>query len=97
VWVLGHTAVKLLEAIRDRLIQRSLIGKRKLDRSVTRRELDVLLRELGERWRALVKAGRLEVPAELAPLVERVKSVESRLEAQERDIEALQNEEPSTT
>jgi hypothetical protein len=95
--VLGHAAVKLLEAIRDRLIHRSLIGKRKLDRSVTRRELDALLRELGERWRALVRAGRVQVPDELAPLVERVRGLEMRLEAQDRDIEALQNEEPSTT
>jgi hypothetical protein len=95
--VLGHAAVKLLEAIRDRLIHRSLIGKRKLDRSVTRRELDALLRELGERWRVLVRAGRIQVPDELAPLVERVRGLEMRLEAQDRDIEALQNEEPSTT
>jgi hypothetical protein len=89
--------VKLLEAIRDRLIVRSIIGKRKLDRSVTRRELDVLFRELGERWRALVKAGHLQVPDELAPLVERVKGLELRLEAQDREIDALRNEEPSTT
>jgi hypothetical protein len=95
--VLGNAAVKLLEAIRDRLIQRSLIGKRKLDRSVTRRELDALLRELGERWRALVRAGRVQVPDELAPLVERVRGLELRLEEQDRDIEALQDEEPSTT
>ncbi len=89
--------MKLLELIRDRLVQRSLIGKRKLDRTATRRELDAVLRDLGERWRALVRAGRMEVPAELAPLVQRVRDLEARLEAQERDIEALQNEEPSTT
>jgi len=89
--------VKLLELIRDRLVQRSLIGKRKLDRTATRRELDAVLRDVGERWRALVRAGRMEVPAELAPLVQRAKELEARLEAQERDLEALQNEEPSTT
>ncbi len=89
--------MKLLELIRDRLVQRSLIGKRKLDRTATRRELDAVLRDVGERWRALVRAGRMEVPAELAPLVQRAKELEARLEAQERDLEALQNEEPSTT
>jgi hypothetical protein len=89
--------VKLLELIRDRLVQRSLIGKRKLDRSVTRRELDVAFREMGERWRGLVRAGRAEVPAELAPFVERVRELELRLEAQDREIEALRNEEPRTT
>ncbi len=89
--------MKLLELIRDRLVQRSLIGKRKLDRSATRRELDAVLRNLGERWRALVRAGRMEVPGELAPLVERVKDLEQRLEAQEKEIRALEDEAPSTT
>jgi hypothetical protein len=89
--------VKLLEIIRDRLVQRSLIGKRKLDRTATRRELDAAFRELGERWRGLVRAGRTEVPAELAPLVERVRDLEARLEAQEREIAQLESEQPSTT
>ncbi len=88
---------KLLEAIRDRLVHRSLIGKRKLDRTATRRELDGALRDLGERYRALVRAGRMEVPAELAGLVQRVKGLEERLDAQEKDIEALEREQPSTT
>ena len=89
--------MKLLEIIRDRLVQRSLIGKRKLDRTATRRELDLVLRDLGERYRALVRTGRMEVPADLAALVERVEGLEQRLESQEKDIEALENEAPSTT
>jgi len=89
--------VKLLEIIRDRLVQRSLIGKRKLDRTATRRELDAVLMDLGERYRALVRTGRMEVPGDLAALVERVKGLEQRLESQEKDIEALENEAPSTT
>jgi hypothetical protein len=89
--------LKLIEAIRDRLVHRSLIGKRKLDRGATRRQLDAVLRDLGERYRALVRAGRMDVPAELAALVERVRDLELRLESQERDIEALENEAPSTT
>jgi hypothetical protein len=88
---------KLLETLRDRLVQRSLIGKRKLDRTATRRELDAVLRDLGERYRALVRAGRAEVPGELASLVHRVKDLESRMDAQEKDIEALKREQPSTT
>jgi predicted ribosome quality control (RQC) complex YloA/Tae2 family protein len=96
--VLGSTAVKnIIEAIRDRLVQRSLIGKRKLDRTATRRQLDALLRELGERYRALVRTGRMEVPAELSPLVQQVRDLEAKLEAQEKEIEALENEQPSTT
>ena len=89
--------MKLIEAIRDRLVHRSLIGKRKLDRGATRRQLDAVFRDLGERYRALVRAGRVNVPAELAALVERVRDLELRLESQERDIEALENEAPSTT
>jgi hypothetical protein len=89
--------LKLIEAIRDRLVHRSLIGKRKLDRGATRRQLDAVLRDLGERYRGLVRAGRTDVPAELASLVERVRELEFQLETQERDIEALESEAPSTT
>jgi hypothetical protein len=89
--------VKLLEAIRDRLVQHSLIGKRKLDRTTARRELDGALRDLGDRYRALVRAGRTDVPAELAALVQRVRDLEERIEAHEREITALENEQPSTT
>ena len=96
--MLGSTAVKnIIEAIRDRLVQRSLIGKRKLDRTATRRQLDALLLDLGERYRALVRTGRMEVPAELSPLVQQVRDLEAKLEAQEKEIEALENEQPSTT
>jgi hypothetical protein len=89
--------LKVIEAIRDRLVQRSLIGKRKLDRGQTRRQLDALLRDLGERYRELVRTGRMDVPPELAPMVERVRQIELRLEEQQREIEALENEAPSTT
>ncbi len=91
--------VKLLERIRDRLVQRSLIGKRKLDRTATRRELDGALHDLGERFRALIRAGRMHVPEELAGQVQRVRDLEEKLEAQEREITALENEneQPSTT
>ncbi len=90
-------ARKLLEAIRDRLVQRSLIGKRKLDRTATRRALDDALRDLGEKYRAMVKAGRIDVPEEIGGAVENVKSLEAKLEAQDRDIERLEKEQPSTT
>jgi len=88
---------KLLERIRDSLVQRSLVGKRKLDRTATRRELDGVLRDLGERYRELVRAGRMHVPQELAELVQAVRDLEGRIEAQERDITALESEQPSTT
>lgn len=87
----------LIERIRDRLVQRSLVGKRKLDRTATRRALDGALRELGERYRQLVRTGRMEVPAELAGAMQAVRNLEDRLDAHQREISALENEQPSTT
>jgi len=87
----------LIERIRDRLVQRSLVGKRKLDRTATRRALDGALRELGERYRQLVRTGRMEVPAELAGAMQAVRTLEDRLDEHQREISALENEQPSTT
>ncbi len=87
---------KLLETLRDRVVLRSQIGKRKLDRSAVRRELDDALRRLGERYRVLVKAGRAEVPGELALLDDAVARLEERLAEQDRDIAALEAERPHT-
>ncbi len=87
----------IIERIRDQLVQRSLVGKRKLDRTATRRALDAALRDLGERYRDLVKTGRVEVPAELAGPVQQVRWLEERLDAHQKEITALENEQPSTT
>lgn len=87
---------KLLEVLRDRVVLRSQIGKRKLDRSSTRRELDDALRRLGERYRALVRAGRVEVPGELTLLDDAVARLEERLAEQDREIAALEAERPHT-
>lgn len=87
---------KLLEALRDRVVLRSQIGKRKLDRSATRRELDDALRRLGERYRALVKAGRVELPGELTLLDDAVARLEAKLAAQDEEIAALESERPRT-
>jgi hypothetical protein len=86
----------LIERIRDRLVHRSLVGKRKLDRTATRRALDGALRDLGERYRELVRTGRMEVPAELTASMQQVRWLEDRLDAYEKEITALENEQPST-
>jgi hypothetical protein len=88
---------KLFELLRDRVVHRSQIGKRKLDRSATRRELDFALQRLGERYRALVKEGRVEVPGELALVAGAVQDLEEKLEAQDRMIADLQREHPGKT
>jgi hypothetical protein len=88
---------KFLESLRDRVVHRSQIGKRKLDRTGTRRELDLALRELGERYRGLVRTGRIDVHAELAAVMEAVRRLEERLAAQEREIADLESERPTRT
>lgn len=88
---------KLLEKIRDSVVLRSLVGKRKLDRTATRRKLDDALRDLGERYREVVRAGRALVPPELVPALQTVRSLEETLAAQEKEIEALETEQPSMT
>ena len=88
---------KLLEVLRDRVVHRSQIGKRKLDRTATRRRLDHALRDLGERYQALAAAGRVAVPAELSDLVDEVRRLEERLVEQDRDLAQLKGDTPSTT
>jgi hypothetical protein len=86
---------KLLEMLRDRVIHRSQIGRRKLDRLTTRRQLDEALLELGRLYRLQVQAGQVAVPEALAPAIEAVRGLEQRLAAQEQDLAALEKEHPS--
>jgi hypothetical protein len=86
---------KLLEMLRDRVIHRSQIGKRKLDRVATRRRLDEALLELGRRYSQALAGGRLAVPEELWPVVEEVRSLEHRLTEQEQELAELEKEHPS--
>ncbi len=81
-----------LEALRDRVVIRSQVGKRKLDAVFTRRELDRKLADLGERLLALVRDGRMVVPPEMAGLVAEAQELEGRLEAQHEEIAALKSE-----
>ena len=81
-----------LESMRDRVVHRSQIGKRKLDRSAVRRQLDEANRQLGERFRALLRTGRLEVPAELARYVDAVKGLEEKLQDIDRQLAELKGE-----
>ena len=86
---------KLLEMLRDRVIHRSQIGRRRLDRVATRRRLDEALLELGRRYRLQVEAGQVAVPEALAPAVDAVRGLELRLAEQEQDLAALEKEHPS--
>jgi hypothetical protein len=85
---------KLLEILRDRVIHRSQIGRRKLDRVATRRRLDEALRELGRRYWLALQGGMAQAPEELVPAVAEVRSLEQRLAEQEKDIADLEKEHP---
>lgn len=88
---------KLLEALRDRIVLRSQIGKRKLDRAATRRELDKALHDLGERYAMLARIGRVETPGELRSQLEAVRSLEDVVEGQDKEIADLERERGSRT
>ncbi len=81
-----------LEELRDRVVVRSQVGKRKLDAVLTRRELDRKLDDVGHRIIALIREGRLAVPEDMAGLVAEALKLEERLEKQRADIAALKSE-----
>jgi len=81
-----------LEALRDRVVVRSQVGKRKLDAAFTRRQLDRKLVVLGERFLRLVRQGRLSAPQDVADLVGEARELEETLERQEQEIAALESE-----
>jgi len=81
-----------LESFRDQVVHRSQVGRRRLDATFTRRELDHKLLEVGERFLALVEAGAGAVPGEMAMLVAEVRGLQDRLRARLRDIAVLEGE-----
>jgi len=81
-----------LEALRDRVIVRSQVGKRKLDAAFTRRDLDRKLRDLGESLLRAFSEGRLDVPKDSAALMSEARELEGRLRSQREEIAALESE-----
>ncbi len=81
-----------LEALRDRVIVRSQVGKRKLDAAFTRRALDRKLADLGEKFLGLARDGRLAVPGDVAGLFTEARQLKEALEAQHEEIAALESE-----
>ena len=81
-----------LENIRDRVVVRSQVGKRKLDAVFMRRELDRKFAELGQAFLNLVREGRASVPPDIAVAVSEARKLEERLELQRSEIAALKSE-----
>lgn len=83
---------KLLQIIRDRVVQRSQLGKRRLDAAFTRRQLDEKWAELGERYSGHVRAVPTSVLGELAGLIEEIRSLEQKLAKEREDVASLEKE-----
>ncbi len=81
-----------LVGIRDRIVQRSQIGKEKLDAAFTRRELDRRLQELGERYHALVRQGVAGVPEDLRNLLAEVDALAEQLQALREQVRRLEED-----
>ena len=81
-----------LEALRDRVLVRSQVGKRKLDAAFLRRELDRKLCEVGGAFLALVREGRAAIPQEIASIVGEARELEERLEDHHDEIAELQSQ-----
>ena len=81
-----------LEALRDRVVARSQLGKRKLDAAFARRALDRKLDEVGRELLRVARDGRVALPREMASLVAEARELEEKLEAQREEIAALESE-----
>jgi hypothetical protein len=81
-----------LETLRDRVVHRSQVWKGKLDATFTRRQLDVKLAALGERFLLLARDGRAAVPPELREVFIEARDLEDRLQGKLDEVAALRSE-----
>jgi polyhydroxyalkanoate synthesis regulator phasin len=81
-----------LFGIRDRIVQRSQIGKEKLDAAFARRELDQRLQELGEKYYSLARQGVAGVPDDLRNLLAEVDALASQLQTLREQLRRLEEE-----
>ena len=79
-----------LIGIRDRIVQRSQIGKEKLDAAFARRELDRRLQDLGERSYTLARQGVAGVPDDLRNLLAEVDAHAAQLQALREQVRRLE-------
>jgi hypothetical protein len=81
-----------LVGIRDRIVQRSQIGKEKIDAAFARRELDQRLQELGEKYYSLARQGVAGVPDDLRNLLAEVDTRAAKLKALHEQVRRLEQE-----
>ncbi len=83
---------EFLIGVRDRIVQRSQIGKEKLDAAFARRELDRRLQDLGERYYALARQGVAGVPDDLRSLLAEVDAHVAQVQALREQLRRLEEE-----
>ena len=83
---------EFLIGIRDRIVQRSQIGKEKLDAAFARRELDRRLQDLGERYYSLARQGVAGVPEDLRNLLAEVDAHVAQVQALREQVRRLEEE-----
>jgi hypothetical protein len=81
-----------LVGIRDRIVQRSQIGKEKIDAAFARRELDQRLQELGEKYYSLARQGVAGVPDDLRNLLAEVDARAAKLKALHEQVRRMEEE-----
>ncbi len=81
-----------LETLRDRVVHRSQVWKGKLDATFARRQLDVKLVALGERYLLLAREGRVAVPPDLREVFTEARDLEDQLQVKLADVAALRSE-----
>jgi hypothetical protein len=81
-----------LVGIRDRIVQRSQIGKEKIDAAFARRELDQRLQELGEKYYSLARQGVAGVPDDLRNLLAEVEARAAKLQTLREQLRRLEEE-----
>jgi polyhydroxyalkanoate synthesis regulator phasin len=87
----GDVAIRdFFVGIRDRIVQRSQIGKEKLDAAFARRELDRRLQDLGEKYYALATQGVAGVPDDLRNLLAEVDALAKQLQALREQLRRLE-------
>ena len=81
---------EFLVGIRDRIVQRSRLGKEKVDAAFARRELDRRLQDLGERYYTLARQGVAGVPEDLRNLLAEVDALATQLQALREQVRRLE-------
>jgi predicted nucleic acid-binding Zn-ribbon protein len=81
-----------LVALRDRIVQRSQIGKEKIEVAFARRALDQRMLELGERYYAQVRSGAVTVPDELRSVLAEIEELARKLDGMKEQVQRLENE-----